>query len=208
MNRSFTSLACLTGLCSLSVDPVAAAISLNQLSACADLPQFRAALDNAPSCFPPREKLGRVFAERIASWPGVTLCFRAAPTSRLTPYVCASADISGRSRGLLCFREARSVDIADYRTRYRKTYEGQVNIYLDAASQCEAGNGDASRMAPSMFPWIVTHIAEHEFAFVLPIGDRSVGSSAFIHGYAHLDPSIYGDDRRYIEYMFTWKNTR
>jgi hypothetical protein len=113
--------------------------------------------------------------------------------------------MDSRPAGLLCLREANPDDIRDYKGRYQQIYDPLVKQYLRQSSTCDAGNGDASVMASSMLPWIVAIVAEHEFGFILPVGSRIVGTSAFIHGFGHLDPEIYADSNRFVEYFYTWK---
>ena len=191
----------------LLASPGTAAISLNQLSACPQLRQFRAALDEAPACQVPQRRMAKILAERLRNWPGVGLCLRAVPPSNLlTGFDCMSETMGNQTKALLCIREIPAADIQDYRARNRQVYDAMGKQYVDRASGCDAGNGDASIMAPTMLPWIVSVVAEHEFGYVLPIGDPLVGSSAFIHGFGHLDPDLGAG--RYVEYLFTWKNLR
>lgn len=196
-------------IAALFAQPVEATIALNQLSACLQLHQFRAALDDAGACQAPPGRVATVLAERIRNWPGVGLCFRAtSPTDLLNGFACTSVTMGEQSKSLLCFREIASTDIHDYYARNREVYDALGKDYLKRAMGCDAGNGDSSNMAPTMLPWIVAIVAEHKFGYVLPIGDRLVGSSTFIHGFGHLDPEIYADGDRYVEYVFTWRDRR
>lgn len=182
-----------------------ATISLNQLSACAQLRQFRSALGPPAICQPPTGRIAQVLKQRIQNWPGINLCFRSTvPTNLLAGFTCTNVDTGGKMNSLLCWREVRSADIQDYKTRYRQVYDPLVKQYLASASRCDAGNGDASTMANSMLPWIVSIIAKHSFGFALPIGNSLVGSSSFIHGFGRLDPEIYASDTHFIEYLYTW----
>ena len=189
----------------VSASPVVGAISFNQLSSCSQLQQFRSAIDAAPACQAPQRHVARILAERIRSWPGVDLCFRAAPPSDLlTAFDCTGVRMGAQANALLCIREIPAADIYDYTARHRQVYDALAKKYLDRAALCGAGNGDPSIMVPTMLPWIVSVVAEHEFGYVLPIGDPLVGSSAFVHGFGHLDPELGAN--RYVEYLFTWRN--
>lgn len=193
---------------SCTVQSAQGAIALNQLSACAELPRYRAALQGTTDCQTPTGRLARALNERTRSWPGARLCFRSAPSAMLAGFACMNVDTGTHEPALLCLRDVRTVDIRDYRARYALVYDALVKRYLVEASACDVGNHDASAMAPTMMPWIVSLIAEHDFGFVLPIGPRLVGSSTLVHGFGHLDPEIYSDAGRYVEYVYTWSSRK
>ena len=56
---------------SCTVQSAQGAIALNQLSACAELPRYRAALQGTTDCQTPTGRLARALNERTRSWPGV-----------------------------------------------------------------------------------------------------------------------------------------
>jgi len=191
----------------LSASPAAAELHFDQLSACEGLSALMASLQSTPTdCRPPRGEIERWFANRLRILPDTLVCFLGRPpAASLTGFDCFVVE-ARPSRMIACLRPAEPDDIADYRPNYDTRYAETVNRYLERAAQCSAGNGDATVAPRTMLPFMVGLFARHDFAFVLPVGDRFRGSSAIVHGYAHVDPTIVDEPEPTIEYVSAWVN--
>ncbi len=175
-----------------SVVVAGADVRLDQLSACDSLAQVREYLRAFPrQCRAPAGVLERSIARRVRDNPDVKVCFIArAPSTALAEFSCLVADLPPDQRQVICFREAEATVSQRFRQQYETVFRNREIQYLERASKCSTGNGDAARAARTLFPALLSLIARFDFGYVLPMGGAFVGSGLIVHGYGSVDPDL------------------
>jgi len=137
---------------------------------------------------------------RAGSPTDATLCFtRRSPSTFLNGFDCMSSEYKGAG-SLVCFRDFRFDDVAEYKEHYNDRYAEKVAKYLDSAAKCPVSNGDSTIAPRTLLPPQLGLIARYAFGYVLSLGSGVKTDSYILHGVATLDPSISGDSKA-IEFV-------
>lgn len=183
-----------------------AELHFDQLSQCHDLDLLVQTLHRWPmDCGVPRTKVEAAIQKQVGGTPGSRYCFLLhAPSPSLHEFDCVviQEDFAGTAdRTLACMRGAEMSDVRAYHDEYNSKYSAIANDYLEQASRCPVGNGDATFAVPSLLPGILKPLSNLAVGFVLPMGGPLVGNSLIEHGYAHIVPEVRDGGSDAIEYV-------
>jgi hypothetical protein len=195
-----------------AAQPAQAGLSLSQLSSCSTLNSLIHGLDDWPtSCRSPTDRIERALQSHLSFAPAKICFLGSSPTPLLDGFNCFQTQTPLAS-GIGCIRRIEMADIDDYKNNFLSKYAKPTTQYLEAASACKTGNGDAATAPPSLLPPDLAWIARMDVGFAVSVGrntnERLIGESNIVHGFGQVDPDIVPDENPAIEFLYTWKKNR
>ena len=165
-------------------------LSLDKLTDCQGLASIQMMLRGKIStdCRRPRNALERAVESQFAVTTAVHNCLLSSPpTPRLAGFSCFEI-MSNQQSELACFKPVDKSQLDDYLGKYASRYRDKVLLYLQDASRCPVGNGDAGAAPNSLLPAAFNSISQVRFAFALQVGSEK--KSQIYHAYADTDPQV------------------
>src|SRR6202035_1782593 len=81
-------------------------------------------------------------------------------------------------------------------------YSSVAVKYKNAASKCNASNGDTTDAQWTLFPYALLFVSRFEFGFVTGLGTSNPPTGRLLHAYATVDPTVSGGVPTAIEVVY------